>query len=156
MTLEQAYFTGEIIAAMAVVISLIYLAAQIRHNSQVTRLSIREKYVNLHAAIFDILLTNPDAYRIWRLGWDSPDEMSEVDQDKFGMILYSIFHEFYIAYESSKLDPHMGGSYLAHMDRIARLPAGQRWWSRQRQYFEPGFAKLFDGKIKLAQSSRQG
>ena len=156
MNLEQVSLLAEIFAATAIVVSVLYLALQVRHTTQVTRLSVREKYVDLHSAIFEVLLTNPDVYEIWHLGWNSPDEMSETDRDRFGMILYSIFHEFFIAYESSKIDPDMGGSYLPHMDRMARLSAVREWWSRQRGYFDPGFAKIFDTKIELAQSNKTG
>ena len=35
LTLEQAYYIGELIAAFVVIVSVIYLALQVRQNTQV-------------------------------------------------------------------------------------------------------------------------
>ena len=94
---------AELLAALGVIASLFYLALQIRQSGKVTRLALLESYVTGLRAVFDKILENPDLYRVWRLGSTSPDEMSEEDRERFGMILHAMFNQLYLAYERSKL-----------------------------------------------------
>ena len=38
LTLEQAYYMGELLAAVIVIISIFYLAAQVKHSTRATQL----------------------------------------------------------------------------------------------------------------------
>ncbi len=139
---------AELLAALGVIVSLFYLAVQIRQSSNVSRLALLENYVTGQRAAFDKILENPDLYRVWRLGSTSPDEMSDEDRERFGMILFSIFNQIYLAYERSKLDPRMAHQYLTLLDRPVDNPAVHEWWSRQRSYFDPDFAQMVDEKLR--------
>ena len=67
MTLEDLANLGEFIGAFAVVVSLIYLAIQIRQNtaqiresSQVSRLLLQENFVSGQETLFRSFLENHD------------------------------------------------------------------------------------------------
>ena len=87
---------AELLAAHGVIVSLFYLAMQIRQSSKLTRIALLESYVTGSRAAFDLILENSDLYRMRRLGFDSPDEMSEEDHERYGMILYAAFNQFYL------------------------------------------------------------
>ncbi len=142
---------AELLAALGVIVSLFYLAMQIRQSSKLTRIALLESYVTGSRATFDQILENPDLYRVWRLGFDSPDEMSEEDRERYGMILYATFNQFYLGYERSKLDPRMARQYLVWLDRFADNRAVNEWWSRQRPYFDPEFAQVVDERFRSTQ-----
>lgn len=145
---------AELIAAIGVILSLIYLALQIRNNTKMTRLAIRESYISGHNRLFERILENPDVYRIWRVGNEakSTDEMSDEDRERFGLMLYSIFNQFHIAYEANQIDPTMGGVYLVQLERALEWPAVQSWWSRQQKYFDLPFADFVNQRINLEKS----
>ncbi len=151
MNWEAIGAVAELLAALGVIVSLFYLAVQIRQSSKVTRLALLESYVTGLRAVFDKILENPDLYRAWRLGSTSRDEMSEEDRERFGMILFSIFNQLYLAYERSKLDPQMAHQYLAWLDSAEYNPAVHEWWSRQRSYFDPDFAQIVDERLRSTQ-----
>jgi len=48
MTLEQAYYVGELIAAVVVIISLIYLALQVRASNQTSLIGIDWFWAYVH------------------------------------------------------------------------------------------------------------
>ncbi len=139
---------AELLAALGVIASLFYLALQIRQSGKVTRLALLESYVTGLRAVFDKILENPDLYRVWRLGSTSPDEMSEEDRERFGMILHTMFNHLYLGYERSKLDPQMAQQYRKGLDRLADSPAVHEWWLRQRPNFDADFAQIVDERLR--------
>ena len=102
---------ADLLASCGVIASLVFLAIQIRNNSKVTRLSLRESYITGHNQIFERIMENPDVYRLWRLGTASPDEMNDDEQERFGILLYSIFNQFLIAFQSSQIDSSIAGGF---------------------------------------------
>ncbi len=95
MTLEDIGNLSEIIGAIAVVISLVYLAVQIRQNtaqiresSQVSRLLLQENFVSGQEQLIRSFLENEEMFRVWRLGSTTTDKLSGDDRERFGLLLY--------------------------------------------------------------------
>ena len=157
MSLEDLGNLGEFIGAFAVVISLVYLAiqirqntAQIRENSQVSRLLLQENFVSGQAGFFRALLTNEDMYRVWHLGSNATDELSEDDRERFGLLLYDQMYRYHVMYQARSIEPLELERSLIQMDRMAAMPAFRSWWSRQRLGFDfdPSFVKLIEDRIE--------
>ncbi len=95
MTLEDLGNLGEIIGAIAVVVSLIYLAIQIRQNtaqiresSHISRLLLQENFVSGQEELIRSFLENEEMFRVWRLGSTTTGELSGDDKERFGLLLY--------------------------------------------------------------------
>ncbi len=92
MTLEDLGNLGELVGALAVVISLIYLAAQIRQNtvqmrenSEISRLLLQENFVSGQERLTIALVSNEEMYRVWRLGSTASEKLSDEDRERFGL-----------------------------------------------------------------------
>jgi hypothetical protein len=156
MTLEDLGNLSEVIGAIAVVISLVYLAVQIRQNtaqiresSQVSRLLLQENFVSGQEQLIRAFLENDDMFRVWRLGTTTTDELSGDDQERFGLILYGQMYRYHVMYQAINVEPLEEKRCLIQIDRLAAMPAFRSWWSRQRSgfAFDPGFVKLVDDRI---------
>jgi hypothetical protein len=156
MTLEDLGNLSEVIGAIAVVISLVYLAVQIRQNtaqiresSQVSRLLLQENFVSGQEQLIRGFLENDDMFRVWRLGTTTTDELSGDDQERFGLILYGQMYRYHVMYQAINVEPLEEKRCLIQIDRLAAMPAFRSWWSRQRSgfAFDPGFVKLVDDRI---------
>ncbi len=160
MTLEDLGNLGEFIGAFAVVISLVYLAiqirqntAQIRENSQVSRLLLQENFVSGQEGLFRALLESEEMYRIWRLGSTTRDELSTEDRERFGLLLYGQMYRYHVMYQASALEPLEHERCRIQIDRFAAMPAFRSWWSRQRSgfAFDPNFVYFVDDRIEKNQ-----
>ena len=64
MTLEDLGNLSEIIGAITVVISLVYLAVQIRESSKVSRLLLQENFVSGQEELIRSFLENEELFRV--------------------------------------------------------------------------------------------
>ena len=164
MTLDDLGNLSEFIGAIAVVISLIYLAIQIRQNtaqmresSQVSRLLLQENFVSGQEGFFRALLENEEMYRVWRLGSTTTDEISaEEDRERFGLILYGQMYRYHVMYQVRAVEPLENERCLVQIDRFAAMPAFRSWWTRHRSSFafDSDFVDLVDDRIDGAQAEQ--
>ncbi len=158
MTLEDLGNLSEFVGAFAVVISLVYLAVQIRQNtaqirasSQVSRLLLQENFVSGQEGFFRTLLENEDVHRVWRLGSMATDELTPAeDRERFGLILYGQMYRYHVMYQARVVEPLEHERCRIQIDRFAAMPAFRSWWSRQRSSFafDPDFVKLVDNRVE--------
>ncbi len=163
MTLEELGNLSEIIGAIAVVISLVYLAVQIRQNtaqiresSQVSRLLLQENFVSGQEQLIRSFLENEEMFRVWRLGSTTSDELSGDDRERFGLLLYGQMYRYHVMYQASALEPLEHERCRIQIDRFAAMPAFRSWWSRQRSgfAFDPDFVYFVDDRIEKNQSGQ--
>ncbi|MGI9200357.1 MAG: hypothetical protein ACR2QL_04820 [Woeseiaceae bacterium] len=162
MTLEDLANFGEVIGAIAVVISLVYLAIQIRQNStqinensQIARLLMQENFVSGQEAFCRLILENENVHRIWNLGFSADGEIeSDSDRDLYGFVLYGQMYRYHVMYQARLIEPLEYERCLIHVDRLAGQRPFVSWWSRHRSsfVFDVEFAELVDSRIKLAAS----
>ena len=138
---------GEIVGALAVVLSLIYLAVQIRHNTRTLRRSACRDAVASMRETNSRLIGNPAMTRIFLAGLDGSDELSAEDQAQFILVIFNFFktyEDLHYQYLESGLDPavwegwaRMGAEYLT-------APGCRRYWEERRQFFHPNFQAWVD------------
>ena len=160
MTLEDLANFGEVIGAIAVVVSLVYLAIQIRQNStqinensQIAKLLMQENFVAGQEAFCRMVLENKNVHRIWDLGFSTDGEIeSDTERELFGFILYGQMYRYHVMYQARFIEPLEYERCLIQVDRLAPLSTFQGWWSRHRSSFtfDSEFTELVDSRIALA------
>ena len=164
LSLEDLGNLGELISGLAVVISLIYLAVQIRQNtmqmrenSEVSRLLLQENFVSGQEQLTTALLASDEMYRVWRLGSTTREELSGDDRERFGLWLYGEMYRYHLMYRASAVEPLERKRSLIQIDRLATWPAFQSWWSRQGSgfSFDPEFVEIVDDRIRRVQSQQE-
>jgi len=73
---------GEFVGGIAVVVSLIYLASQIRQNSKLLRASATSTTAQLHMASNEMIAQDPEVSRLFFEGAADLDSLSEADQQR--------------------------------------------------------------------------
>ena len=68
MTLEDLGNLGDFLGGIAVIVTLVYLALQIRSNTQTVRAASLESVVNSHSQFLDRLASDSELSRIWFSG----------------------------------------------------------------------------------------
>ena len=83
MSLEDLGNIGEFVAAVAVVISLIYLAVQIRQNTKSIRSASNQQILQGIAELNEFLGSTPEVTELFWRGSSNPESLSEEEWHRF-------------------------------------------------------------------------
>ncbi|MGR8949053.1 MAG: hypothetical protein ACU84Q_13480 [Gammaproteobacteria bacterium] len=155
MTWDSIGALGEIIGASAVVISVVYLAVQIRRQTDQARLTAsRELADSWNQSIGQPLQDENYAALYLRAARDY-ESMPSLDR----MRITSHFFQMMRTTEQQQLHVklgHLDPSFFESSDRAfmewLRLPGVQQWWVLNREHFSDEFAQNVDGRIIQAKA----
>ncbi len=138
---------GEIIGALAVVVSLTYLAKQIRAQSNETRFAAmhdisvgyRDALANLAdestASVIDKAITDYNS-------------LTQVETLRIIAVIGRIFRvweEAFIQHEAGRLEERTWQSMLKQFQGYMDVLPFQKVWAIRREYFDPEFGRFVDG-----------
>ena len=138
---------GELIGALAVVITLAYLAVQIRQNSKALHSSTRFEIAKTQMDINFLLAQNPDlavaSYGILQ----GKEGISEKDQLAAGQFISGMFRTFenqFYAYREGNFSEGVWGGYRRNIAWNAGQPKFLEFWKERRPLFSEDFAEFVD------------
>jgi hypothetical protein len=132
MTLEQLGGLGEFIGAIAVVVSLIYVALEIRSNSRSTRLAAMQTAMESSQRIIEMPARDRDLARVIRIGSDDPDSLTE---DEFAQYRYWLIlslrstENLFVQYKAGALNNETWIARASTVKWMMGTPGGQRVWA---------------------------
>ena len=94
MVLDQLGSIGSIISGIAVVISLIYLAIQIRRNTEAERTSTYQSIVSDFGAMNNNLAGNPELSHMFVEALENYHEFNDEDKARISQMFFQIFRMF--------------------------------------------------------------
>jgi hypothetical protein len=147
MSLEDLGNIGELIAAIGVIASLIYLAVQIRQNTRWLRASTHHSLTSLTAELNRVIEENPDMARIMRVGTQDFAQLSPDERLRFNTNLGSRFrhHEnLYYQYRSGMLDEQQFSGLRRRFAWHLRFPGTLGYWRNARGFHSDEFAAYVD------------
>ena len=151
MNWEAIGAISEIIGAVAVVISLIYVATQIRQNTELARTEYHTNSVTTIARFQDWKAANVDNARIFRVGMLdfralSLDERIVLDGLLLDLVL--VFKDVQEAYERGFMDPDTYKAWIGFVGTNIGMPGAQMWWKQGRAIFIEKVQLAVDAAIK--------
>ncbi len=150
MTLEDLGNLGEFVAAVAVVVSLIYLALQIRQNTRSVRDSAYQGVANSVGELTKLFGTNPQIIAVFRKGSRSPDDLSEDEWFQFSNLVHTImnnFQTFHRMRERGLLDDSVWTPTVRNLRAQMQVPGFQEWWKRNPIEFTTSFTEYIEREI---------
>jgi hypothetical protein len=153
MTLADLANIGELVAGVGVVVSLLYLAVQIRHSSRIARLNAHQAVSESVTGITAEIARDPEFFRVWRAVLDSSADASDEDRERVAFILHQIFAAFASADRFG--DPSLQRNVRPFHDKYLRAPFVQEWWARQRGAYDEPFRSTIDARLKELASATQ-
>jgi len=105
VTLQDLGNIGEFVAAIGVIVSLIYLAIQIRHGARQTEDHTRALYLSAmnvsqqnFARLREWFIRDPRLYDVWERGLRNPTDLERVDQQIFGDLMFEFMFNAQLMY----------------------------------------------------------
>ena len=156
--LQKWALTAEIISAVAVVLSLLFLAIQIRASTEQTILNTKavqtaalQEHFAQHSAYILTLLENPEVITILIKGREDLDALNPEESTVFVMYLGNQMRQHFFGYELMKsglLPERQWHTFEQALEReLGRGPALSELWDGFRDDYPSDFQKLVDDKI---------
>jgi hypothetical protein len=151
MTLEDLGNIGEFLGALAVVISLVYLAVQIRQNTRAVRSASHQSLVSSEQAIQASVSDNREVARIVVQANKDFDGLDEEDRLRFVMLvsrMLSNFENIYYQYSRGLLDEDLWQPWLEGMNFFVQQPGLRRYWEAFKFGYAEPFRELIEKQVQ--------
>jgi hypothetical protein len=144
---EAAGAIGEIVGAAAVVISLIYLASQIRTQNREARAASVHQVMHEYSSAVSRLI-EPEVADIWLAAIEDFDSLSPSQRLRF-VILNTVvarsFEDAFFQWREGRLDDDVWHSLMPALRDVKSTEAFNRFWELRRHQFRAEFADYVDG-----------
>jgi hypothetical protein len=152
MNWEAVAAIAEAVGALAVFVSLIYLAYQIRQNTASIKASSYDSFVSHTSNLAALLLSNEDLGRAWGRGLAKPDELTPTDRQRFHSLMLRFYRQLESAHRQSAsglIEPDLFDVWWQEALEYAREPGAAAWWQANRQFFTADFREFSDRALGL-------
>jgi len=144
MTLTILVSVAQLITALAVVASVIFLAAQTRGDHRTYDLEAYQLYLNDMQRFRALIASDEDVARLYSQGSKDMKSLTEVEQWRFGALMLQVFQCFHTLWTFQEKLPLVTRDLDATVLAIAARPGAKAWWQRGRGSFSPQFASYID------------
>ena len=147
---------GEFLGGIAVVISLVYLASQIRQNSKLLRASTTSSTNEQVRTLNTLLAQEPELATIFWNGNGDRDALSENDRQRFDNLMSLQFQTFRQQYQFERygIGTSEEWQYIeAVMRWQVQQPGAQRWWQEWGGMYPEAFYEFTEGLIRRGEAA---
>lgn len=138
---------GELVGALAVVVSVLYLAFQVRGQVREAQLAaiheVSEGFREGIAATF----MDPHLSDLFARGKDDVGVLDEPERIQFIAFIqrnYRVWEDAFYQYKAGRLDEPHWRSMERQYSALLSWPGVRRVWSMRREYFTPDFMRYVD------------
>ena len=147
MNWEAIGSIAELLGAMGVIASLLYLSMQIRQGANASRLATSHSIATAARQWTDPMQADPDLARIFQLGTEDIDSLDERERARFVVFCFSflrMFEDIHFQFENGALDAGLWEGYKTHYGAYCKSPGFQHYWKLRRDAFRPAFREFID------------
>ena len=151
MGLEQLANLGELVAALGVIVSLVYLAKQINHNTDAMRSNSETMWSTVNVTLTKDVALDREAAEWWVSGGERFGELDEVDQQRHVLWEYSVFHFWWAQFKArqrGQVDDEQWGVVERTIAMFGQRAAIRASWARFRPLFPVDFQRLLDPHLE--------
>jgi hypothetical protein len=143
MSLEQASLISQIVSAVAILASLIFLIFQIRGNTRALRSQSYFNGMTHGQRPFEMMIADRDLTRIVNIGYNSPDVLGQDDKERFNLhtfMLINSWEYFFYQNQDGSIPKQLFTGTDAHMKALVRTKPGlHSFWSEYRHAYDDPF-----------------
>lgn len=150
MTMNDTIQTiTSIIQAIAVVISLIYVAIQIRDSTKSVKSQTYQAIISSYAEIEARISQDHETARIFRVGSDKPDEpkLTAEESVRFEQLICSIFNFYenlYYQYKTGLLEASLWAGWCLTMRNQLRKKGISEYWKNHSYLYSKDFCDYIE------------
>ncbi len=138
---------AEIVAAVAVVVSLIYVGKEVQSNTLAVRGAAMQAIATTDADALMAIASDSDLSEIVRLGEQDPSQLTPADAFRYGLFMRQFWLSFQNIYQQSELgliDMSIWQSYVSVICGMWSQHGVQDTWSDHIDVLETSFVAVVD------------
>ena len=142
MSLEDLGNIGEFVAAVAVIVTLGYLAVQIRQNTRTVRASTHHGAIRLFNEQQVAFASDPAVSGLLLRGSEDYSQLDPDERFRYTLLMRSIIgvhYDLFVQYGESLLSEEAWATYRRQIPRNLSRPGAREWWQRNRQIYTEAF-----------------
>jgi len=150
VTLQDLGNIGELVGAIGVVVSLVYLGVQIRQNTRSVRSASFQEAIRDVITITDALATDRELSRIYWKGLADFDCLEQDERRRFSAYLVGMFRRFEnIVYQTrhGALDASSWEGVMETAIITLSRPGGVAWWAQAQDLFPRDFRRYVEQEL---------
>ena len=155
---------AELLGALGVIISLLYLAGQIRNANRAAAVAAKLDSTRFITDYLDLLIQNPEIADLINRGRRDQESLSKDEFLRFSNCALKAFYYFSAGYFQNRLGTLTDASFreqLGIIDYWLRGSAVRSWWTAfGRDMFEQDFVHFIDERFEIVaarqRASQQG
>lgn len=147
MTLEQASLVAQIISALAVIASLIFVGFQLRQATAAIRASSSVAHAALYTELVHSIIDNADFAQIWCRGLSDPKALTESEWVRFVAYASALFRQYEssrVQWRNGRLDDEHWHTVEQQAVSFGHLPGLKAAWALRGHWYSPDFRAWFE------------
>lgn len=147
MSLEQASLVAEIISAIAIIGSLIFVGVQLRQATRAMRNSSSQAHSAVYSSVIAPIIENGEFAAIWRRGLADPTTLSD---DEWVRVVactsaqFRFFESSRVQWLKGQLDEEHWQNIEAQVRSFVTQPGIQAWWKVRRHWHSEAFREWIE------------
>ena len=149
--LDRVLKFGELIAAIAVVVSVIFVSVEIRQNSTAQVQSTTQSVVSDYIGSLERLVEFPDMTCLYIRGAQDYASLSGSERLRFSAYYMSTYYqlqEMHRLSEEGSIDDDTWSGFHGLLTETTRYPGVRQWFSDRRDWFSVRFQGYIDGLMR--------
>ena len=156
MNWEAVGAIGEIVGALAVFFTLIYLAVQIRQNTNAVRAAAFDAAITHISNVRQGIFSDAEVSEIYIKGGKDPTSLDEKSRLRYRLLIHNILLSISNIYAQSTLTGLSRSNWESQIpiiERVVLTPGGTWFWENHRHEFEESFRYEVDKVFSKSQSA---
>jgi len=138
---------GDFVGGLAVIISVLYLAVQIRQNTRLLKATALTATTDSYLSFNRLLGGDPRSAYVFQVGLEDFESLSEGERRQFLNLLrlaFTSYQHVYHQYEKDLLDDEVWRQFLQMAAALLARPHIRAWWEARKGVFTPQFVREID------------
>ena len=141
MNWEAIGAIGELLGALAVVLTIGYLAVQVRQNTRGMKVAAKLEITKQHSEYTDLILLNPELFDLQTKG-RSGEDLSEIEWARFSLLMQRAtwhFSSMHYQYRAQALSAEEWYESQRLIDWFTLAPGYRSWWDKNAINYSADF-----------------
>ena len=150
MNWEAIGAVGEALGAAGVILSLLYLAVQIRGDARAKRTEVVHQQSEAFRSFLHILATNREIADIYHRGLADFKSLKDEELVRFSTLLgylFRVYEENFYQWREGVLDAHIWHGLKSPIHDILAYPGAQDWWATRSHWFSLDFRQFVQEQL---------
>lgn len=138
---------GEVLGAAGVIVSLVYVASQVRQNTIALRSAAGDAAAQAMRQLTQAFLNDPKMAGLIARGIENPEACDDDERAFLITFTFNLFRQWevlHFQYESGTVDHETFHAYNAYLTTYLASPLLLDYWPQRRHFFTPRYQSFID------------